>query len=64
MKEEKTVEEYRNTIFILKEKLQEKQEQYSELEKQYSSANVYEESSFDWKLREKILEGSWKWYAV
>lgn len=59
MKHQKTVEEYRNTIFILKDRLDQRQQEYFELEKQYSSANIYEESSFDWKLREKILEGKY-----
>ena len=53
------MEDYREIIAILKERLREKQSLYQEVKEEYSSQNVFEDGSFNSKIREKILEGFW-----
>ena len=62
--QEKSVEDYRNIINILKERLKDKQVQYQQAKNLYSTHNVFEDTSYDSTLREKILEGTKKFYAV
>jgi len=59
---EKSIEDYRQNIFLLKTRIAEEEEALARLREEYSPYNLLEDESEHFKLKSKILEGTRRHY--